>query len=54
MAGYFLDSSALVKRYIQEPGTNGVRDLCSPTAGHVLYIARIAGAEVIAAIRVEA
>ena len=49
MAAYFFDSSALVKRYVAESGTQWVCDLCDPAAGHSLYIARIAGAEVIAA-----
>ena len=50
MAAYFFDSSALVKRYVVESGTRWVRDLCDPAAGHTLYIARISGAEVIAAL----
>lgn len=50
MAAYFFDSSALVKRYIIESGTTWVRSLCDPAAGHTLYIARITGAEVIAAL----
>ena len=36
MAVYFLDSSALVKRYITETGTLWVRRLCEPAAGHEL------------------
>jgi predicted nucleic acid-binding protein len=50
MAAYFFDSSALVKRYVVESGTQWVRNLCDPTAGHSLYIVRIIGAEVIAAL----
>jgi uncharacterized protein len=50
VAAYFLDSSAVVKRYVTEAGTQWVRGLCDPTAGHTLYIARITGAEVIAAL----
>lgn len=50
MTAYFFDSSALVKCYVAELGTRWVRDLCVPAAGHTLYVARIAGAEVIAAL----
>lgn len=53
MAAYFFDSSALVKRYVVESGTQWVGSLCDPgdpAAGHTLYIARITGAEVIAAL----
>jgi predicted nucleic acid-binding protein len=50
MAVYFFDSSALVKRYVTEVGTPWVRQLCSPAAGHDLYIARITGAEIVAAL----
>ena len=50
MAAYFFDSSALVKRYVIESGTPWVSSLCDPAAGHTLYIVRITGAEVIAAL----
>ena len=50
MAVYFFDSSALVKRYVQETGTAWVLGICNPTANAPLYIARITGAEVVAAI----
>lgn len=50
MAVYFFDSSALVKRYVVESGTQWVCDLCDPATGHTLYIVRITGAEVIAAL----
>lgn len=50
MAVYFFDSSALVKRYVQETGTAWVLSLCDPMANTSLYVARIAGAEVVAAI----
>ena len=45
MAVYFFDSSALVKRYVQETGTAWVVGVLDPTAGNDLYMARIAGAE---------
>lgn len=49
MPVYFLDSSAVVKRYVQEPGTAWMLSLLEPASDTRLYIARIAGAEVIAA-----
>jgi len=48
MAHYFLDSSGLVKRYVAEAGSGWVQNLCTP--GNTIYISRITGAEVIAAI----
>lgn len=50
MAVYFLDSSALVKRYIRETGSDWVIELLSPDLGHDCFIAAIAGVEIIAAI----
>ena len=50
MAAYFLDSSALVKRYVTETGTAWVTGLLDPAARNRLYVARITGAEVIAAL----
>jgi len=50
VAAYFLDSSALVKRYVTETGTAWVTGLLNPAARHRLYVARITGAEVVAAL----
>ena len=50
MAVYFFDSSALVKRYAQETGSDWVIETTEPEAGHTLYIARITAVEVISAI----
>jgi predicted nucleic acid-binding protein len=47
---YYFDSSALVKRYVMEPGTDWVRDMCAIDAGHTLYTVRISGAEIVAAL----
>jgi predicted nucleic acid-binding protein len=47
---YYLDSSALVKRYVAEMGTEWVTDLCAADAGHTVYTVRISGAEIIAAL----
>lgn len=50
MAALFFDSSSLVKRYATETGTNWVFNLVRPPAGNRLYLARITGVEVIAAL----
>ena len=50
MAGYFVDSSALVKRYVNERGSVWLSGLVSPAAGNDIYIARITTVEVIAAL----
>jgi predicted nucleic acid-binding protein len=48
MALYFLDSSAIVKRYVSERGHAWISALCDPAQGHDLYIAQIALVEVVA------
>ena len=50
MPHYYLDSSALVKRYVAEAGTPWGIDLCAADAGHDLYTVRISGAEIVAAL----
>lgn len=50
MSDYYFDSSALAKRYLSEVGTAWVRGLVSPTAGHTIWIAEIAEAEVASAL----
>jgi len=50
VAVYFLDSSALVKRYAQETGSAWVEILTDPQAGHHLYLACITAVEVVAAV----
>lgn len=51
MASYFLDSSALVKRYAaDEIGHQWVTGLCEPRTGHRITIAQPALVEVVAAI----
>ena len=51
MAVYFFDSSALVKRYSLEDGRRWVQAITDPdpAVASPIYIARIAGAETIAA-----
>ena len=50
MSIYFFDTSALVKRYALEDGRKWVQGLTDPAASNRIYVARITGAEVIAAI----
>src|SRR5438105_3830482 len=50
MVTYFLDSSAIIKRYIFEPGQAWILSLCHPAQGHDLYISQAALVEVVAAI----
>jgi predicted nucleic acid-binding protein len=46
LSAYFLDSSAVVKRYVAEAGTAWVSELCAPSSGNELYAA--AGVEGVA------
>jgi uncharacterized protein len=46
MTTYFLDSSALIKRYVQEHGSRWVRDLVSLEIGHTVLLARATMVEV--------
>jgi len=46
---YYLDSSALVKRYLVEPGTAWVRIVTDPASGDVTVISEITLVEVAAA-----
>ena len=50
MASYFVDSSALVKRYVNETGSAWLSGLVAPAAGNDIYIARITTVEVISAL----
>jgi predicted nucleic acid-binding protein len=49
MSHFYFDSSALVKRYLREPGSIWVRSLASPAAGHTIVVATITRVEVAAA-----
>lgn len=50
MATYFLDTSAVVKRYVPaEQGHAWIVALCDPAQGHELYISQVALVEVVAA-----
>ena len=50
MTTYYLDTSALSKRYVQETGTAWVRALTDPVAGHALLTARITMVEIYSAL----
>ncbi len=50
MASYFFDSSATVKRFAKEKGTNFVLDLMRPSAKNLIYAARITEVEVCASL----
>jgi predicted nucleic acid-binding protein len=50
MALYFLDSSALVKRYISETGSVWVLGLFAAAFNNEIFIAAIAKVEIVAAI----
>jgi predicted nucleic acid-binding protein len=50
MARLFLDSSALVKAYVQERGSAWVASLLTATPPNSLYISRLTGIEVVSAI----
>lgn len=50
MAIYFLDTSAIVKRYIAESGQAWILSLCDPAQQHELYISQAALIEVVATI----
>ena len=50
MAVYYLDTSALVKRYVQETGSRWVLEIANDHAGNDLYVSRITGPEMISAL----
>lgn len=50
MAVYFIDSSALAKRYVSETGTAWVQAFTGLASGNSLYVARITLVELVAAI----
>jgi predicted nucleic acid-binding protein len=50
VAAFFCDSSAIVKRYVNETGSNFVEDLADAKNGNVILLARITQVEIAAAI----
>lgn len=49
MAVYFLDSSALVKRYISETGSTWILGLFAPALNNEIFVAAVTGVEIVAA-----
>ncbi len=50
MSDYYLDASALVKRYVDEIGSTWVRQITGPRTGDAVLLAEISLAEVAAAL----
>lgn len=48
MGTYFLDTSALVKRYVAEVGHQWVEAICAPDANHTILISQAALVEAVA------
>jgi hypothetical protein len=47
---YFVETSALAKRYIAETGSAWLRSLLDPSTGGSIYVVRVTAVEIIAAI----
>ena len=50
MAVYFFDTSALVKRYVNETGSAWVGQVTDPKSSNKIYITRITGVEIVSAL----
>lgn len=50
VSAYFLDSSALVKRYVPETGTAWIQAIADAATGNLLIISRITWVEVLSAL----
>lgn len=50
MAVYFVETSALAKRYIAETGSAWLRSLLDPSTGCSIYVVRVTAVEIIAAV----
>ena len=50
MAIFLFDSSALVKRYLKEAGSNWVRAILQPTTGHTILVAQTTPVELVASV----
>lgn len=50
MGEFFYDTSAVVKRYVKESGSEYVNELANPDSGNVILLAGITRVEVVAAI----
>ena len=53
MTIYYADSSALVKRYVNEVGSAWVQAICEPTTNHIIALAHVGLAEIAAALGVK-
>ena len=53
MTDYYLDASALVKRYAPEPDSDWILEITEPAAGHTIILSEITLAEVAAALAVK-
>ena len=51
MSIHYLDTSAFVKLYVREPGTDEMLRLASPAAGHTLYVLALTRVEFRSAVR---
>ena len=49
MKAYFFDTSALVKRYVNETGSIWIREIVAPETGNKLFVSRITWVEVLPA-----
>ncbi len=50
MAVLFVDTSAIVKRYINESGSKWIIRLCDATADNLIYIAELTAVEIVSAL----
>lgn len=50
MTAYFFDSSAIVKRYVPEVGSDWIRAIADPAADNLLIISRLTWVEVLSAL----
>ena len=50
MVTFFFESSALAKLYIAEIGTDWIKQICDPAKGNTIFVASVAGVEVVSAI----
>ena len=50
MSHYYLDSSALVKRYLTEVGSTWISTLIDPQADHTIVVSELTQVEVAAAL----
>ena len=50
MTTYYADSSAIVKRYVNEIGSSWIQSLCDPTSGNVIALAHVGLVEIAAAL----